>query len=354
MCVHAELVSHRKFRNDGYGDPSAFFNDMQTCLRLPSCDQLIILDCCFSARAFGPNHIGKRKFELMTSAAHNQESPAPKWPNSFTRALHVTLKRLLKDNPKGFCTSHLYREVYHNMPKTDSPRPHLFDQARHSFGKIWLRPQVQSPLPPKAVGDGRYLKLKFRLNEKPDLAVMNELALHLQYLPYVDQIKFEDLCAPKEQIQDFMKMVVQAQKLKPLIRKIHARRQLRKVAALTVHTNQETPSSLIKLHLEQTHHPAYDWSNTERDHDYRPSHSQQTEAQMKKHGTWPADPRKSFPNRSLINDQRLAENQSNSLKARPLPIGSVSQFGGTGGKSFDEHVIGMPCLAPPILLYDFH
>ena len=35
---------YRKFGNsDGLGDPTAFFNDIRTCLRLPRCDQLMIL-----------------------------------------------------------------------------------------------------------------------------------------------------------------------------------------------------------------------------------------------------------------------------------------------------------------------
>lgn len=197
------------------------------------------------------------------------------------------MKRLLEENPKGFCTSHLYREVYHTIPDTTNPKPLLFDQARHSFGRIWLRPQVQSERPPKAVNEGRYLKLTFRLNEKPDLAVMNELALNLQYLPHVDQVRFDDLCAPKEQIADFMNMVIQASKLKPLMRKIHARRQLRKVAKLTGQKHEETPSSLIKLHLEQSSHSAYDWDSTSSDLHYNPVVSQQAQDRMKKSGTWP-------------------------------------------------------------------
>jgi len=247
----------------------------------------VILDCCYSARAFTHEHIGKRKFELLTSAAHNLRSPAPKLPHSFTRALHDTMKRLLEENPKGFCTSHLYREVYHTIPDTTNPKPLLFDQARHSFGRIWLRPQVQSDRPPKAADEGRYLKLTFRLNEKPDLAVMNELALNLQYLPHVDQVRFDDLCAPKEQIADFMKMVIQASKLKPLMRKIHARRQLRKVAEIAGQKHEETPSSLIKLHLAQNSHSAYDWDSASPDLDYNPVVSQQGQDRMKKSGTWP-------------------------------------------------------------------
>lgn len=191
----------RKFSNDGLGDPTAFFSDIRTCLRLPRCDQLMILDCCYAAKAFAREHVGKRKFELLTSSAHDLQSPAPYLEHSFTRALYEAMKRLIKENPKGFTTSHLYREVYHTMPATTpkqkpNPKPLLFDQARHSLGRIWLRPQVLSDQAPKATDEERYLKLTFRLIGSPDLAVINELALHLQYLPHVDQVRFEDLYTP--------------------------------------------------------------------------------------------------------------------------------------------------------------
>lgn len=297
-------LSFRKFDNsEGGGDPTAFFSDIRTCLRLPRCDQLMILDCCYAAKAFAREHIGKRKFELMTSTAHDLESPAPHLPHSFTTTLYDSLKRLIHENPKGFCTSHLYREVYHTMPITEppepsNPKPLLFDQARHSFGKIWLRPQVETDRPPKAKEEGRYLKLTFRLNANPDLAVMNELALHLQFLPHVDQVRFEDLYAPKEQITDFMHLVLQAGKLRPLIRKIHAKRQLRRIAEMrTGEKGIETPPSLLKLTLDQNHHPAYDWSSASEVSDHSPRD------QRRKSGTWP--PAQAIPskNGSLPNCQ---------------------------------------------------
>ncbi|SLM41422.1 hypothetical protein LPUS_12415 [Lasallia pustulata] len=247
-----------KFANDGHGDPTAFFNDIRTCLRLPACDQLVILDCCYAARAFARDHIGKRKFELLTSAAHDLICPAPKLPHSFTRTLNDTMIRLLNDNPNGFSTAHLYREVYHSA---QTVKPLLFDQARHSFGKIWLRPQIGSALP-ESEKEGRFLKLTLKLNAQPDGAVMNELALQLQYLPHVDQVRFEDLYAPREQITDFMRFVVQAQKLRPLMRKFYAKRQLRRVLALKRGDNVAgAPPSLLKLHLEHNPQPAYDWSS---------------------------------------------------------------------------------------------
>ena len=287
------LCGDRKFSNDdGLGDPTAFFNDIRTCLRLPKCDQLMILDCCYAAKAFAKDHVGKRKFELLTSSAHDLESPPPYQDSSFTKALHGAMQRLLRQNPKGFCTSHLYREVYHDMPAAKpsgkrSPKPLLFDQARHSLGRIWLRPQVLNNVPPKASEEGRFLKLTFRLNESPDLAVMNELALQLQFIPYVDQIKFEDLYAPKEQITDFMRLVFLASKLKPLVRKLHARRQLRKFQALAEKIEKKPAASLIESHLQTPDRPACDWSSASRIHDHHPGHIHEFQDGKKKHRTWP-------------------------------------------------------------------
>ena len=293
--------SFRKFSNqDGNGDPTAFFPDVLTCLRLPACDQLLILDCCFAAKAFAREHIGKRKFELLTSAAHDARSPAPHYPNSFTKTLTDALRSLLAANPKGFCTSDLYREAYHTIPLDPATtKPLLFDQSRHNFGKIWLMPQVLSDQPPKTSSEdeeGTFLKLTFRLNKNPDLAVMNELALNLQYLPYVDQIKFEDLYAPKQQIQSFMRAVMQAQKIRPLIRKLQAKRRLQKVTELKAGGNKpKAPDSLLKLHLEQNHHSVYDWSRAKRVSNDDPKNSEQSRNRRKKTSTWPPAQKKSGP-----------------------------------------------------------
>ena len=281
---------YRKFENrDGNGDPTAFFPDVLTCLRLPACDQLLILDCCFAAKAFAREHIGKRKFELLTSAAHDARSPAPKSENSFTKTLTTALRSLLQEHPKGFCTSHLFREVYHTVPT--AIKPLLFDQSRNNLGKIWLMPQVLSNRPPKTniEEEGRFLKLTFRLNEDPNLSVMNELALNLQYLPYVDQIKFEDLYAPREQITNFMKAVIQAQKIRPFIRKMQARRKYQKVAELKTGDNGvEAPESLLKMHVEQNHLPVYDWSHAKRVHDHDPKDSEEARDRREKTRTWPS------------------------------------------------------------------
>ena len=304
MCIaRLNCLCFSKFANDGHGDPTAFFNDIRTCLRLPACDQLVILDCCYAARGFAREHVGKRKLELLTSAAHDLICPAPKLPHSFTRTLNDTLIRLLNDNPNGFSTAHLYREVYHSA---ETVKPLLFDQARHSFGKIWLRPQIRSALP-DSKEEGRFLKLTLKLNAQPEGAVMNELALQLQYLPHVDQVRFEDLYAPRKQITDFMRFVVQTQKLRPLMRKIYAKRQLRRVLALKRGDNVAgTPPSLLKLHLEQKHQPAYDWSSAVREDNHLDNG--RSRDRRKKSGTWPPTRPDTFSTAiSPSNNQLLAE-----------------------------------------------
>lgn len=236
-------------------------------------------------------------------------SPAPNREHSFTRTLYEALKRLIKDNPKGFCTSHLYREVYHTTPATGPskkpvPKPLLFDQARHSYGRIWLRPQVVTERPPKANNEeGRYLKLTFRMNENPDLAVMNELALSLQFLPHVDQIRFDDLYAPKEQIADFMRLVLLASKLKPLVRKMHARRQLKKIRALAENAQEKPPTSLLKMRLENNHRPACDWSSATHVLDHYPDYTHESQDRRKKRRTWPSEQKLLSTNGGTSNGQ---------------------------------------------------
>ena len=168
-----------------------------------------------------------------------------------------------------------------------NPKPLLFDQARHSLGRIWLRPQVQSHQPSKGPEEGRFLKLILRLNESPDLAVMNEIALNLQFLPHVDQVRFEDLYAPKEQITDFMRLVLLASKLKPLVRKLHAKRQRKKLLALGAENKNKPSASLIELHLEKQQRPACDWSSAEQILNHDPKDSQLSQDQRKKNRTWP-------------------------------------------------------------------
>lgn len=258
----------RKEKADADGDPTVFFNDILYCLRLPDCDQLLIIDCCYAARAFVPWHIGKRKFELLTSAGVHDLVPSPTMNGSFTKCLNEVLKRLLTSDPHGFSTSRLHRELFHAFPPKIKPRPHLFDQARQDLGKIWLRPQKETHAPtnPSKEEKGTLLKLslelQLQLNEEPTIDVlMNELARQLQYLPHVDKVDVKGLSAPRRQIENFAQSIVRAQKLRPLIRKIVAKRRLKGLMEMNQPQMVKKPSSIQRMILEQKHHSLYDWSS---------------------------------------------------------------------------------------------
>ena len=270
------LTSHQCRSSSDEDRPISILKYIQEILYLPTCNILVILDCSFSAKSFARWPIGNGYVELLVSAADDARSPAPFLPQSFTSTLYEALKRLLKENPSGFSTSRLYREVYHTMPVTQAPqlpntKPLHFDQSGNGLGKIQLCPQVLQSHKAEHENEGSaYLKLCFQLNQEPNLAVMNELARHFQYLPCVYAIRFDDLYAPKRQITAFMQVVMQAQKLRPFLRKIHTRRQLRKIAELRVSSDRtEIPSSLLKLNLDQNYSIAYDWSSATRDDDHR-------------------------------------------------------------------------------------
>ena len=262
-----------------------FFNDITTCLRLPSCDQIIIVDCCFAATAFAREPIGKQKFELLAAAGPHNKVPAPGQPGSFTHALQIVLRKLLHTNPTGFCTSALYRELFYSIPQDIKTKPMLFDQSRHSYGKIWLRPQEQiSGKAPTIKKEGRYLNLTLQLNEEPNDVVMNDLALTLQYLPHVDQVRFVDLYAPRHQIDSFMRSISMAQKLRPLVRKLQARRDMRKLQqemAQNKHVARRS-ASFLGLLFKPISHPIYDWSSARGPRGLSPARPRQ------KSSTWPS------------------------------------------------------------------
>lgn len=228
------------------------------------------MDCCFAAKAFSPQEIGKRKFELLTSTGVQDKVPGPHMQGSFTQGLNEVLKKLILREPRGFSTSLLYRELFHAFPSPSDdrwlPRPHLFDQARHDLGKIWLRPQkkLDAPINPSQKVNSVHLKLSLQLNAEPDNALMNELARTLQYLPHVDKIDIKDLYAPKRQIENFFRSIVQAQKLRPLIRRLVARRRLKRLTEMNDAPMVKKPQSIQRMLLEQKHHSLYDWSNAEK------------------------------------------------------------------------------------------
>lgn len=266
-------------------------NDILGCCRLPACDQLLIVDCCSAANAFGPEHVGKRKFEMIVSSGCKGEAamvPAPLQVGSFTKSLLQVLRKLLQENKAGFATSQLYRAIFHSIPH--KVKPWHFDQARRDFGRIWLRPMSANVTErPTRENESAYLNLTLKLNQEPNSIAMNQLALQLQYLPHVDLVRFEKLYAPKRQIEDFMYFVRLAAKLRPLIRKVHAKRRLKKLMAQNEKVSQR-PLSLIALYLDQKQSSACDWSSALDDHNPTPTSpltSPSSGNRRKKSFTWP-------------------------------------------------------------------
>ncbi|KAL8692460.1 MAG: hypothetical protein Q9218_002528 [Villophora microphyllina] len=306
-----------KVEADANGDPTLFFNDILGCCRLPACDQLLVLDCCFAANAYGTETIGKRKFEMIVSSGHANRVPAPLHHGSFTKAFSAVLSRLLKENRDGFVTSQLYREIYHSIDHEVKPtvKPWHFDGARRDYGRIWLQPQ-----PPKASKveqaekGGAFLNLTLKLNKEPDSIAMNQLALSLQYLPHVQQIRFEKLYAPRKQIENFMLYVKQAAKLRSLLRMVQTRRRFKKFMALpTKEKVLQRPLSYVKLWMDQPAETPQastcDWSSALDAHN--PSLSP-VSRRRKKSFTWPpveadsSTETKSISNRLFSLEYKLA------------------------------------------------
>ena len=130
------------FRDDGTSDPTGFFENLEMCLRPNTCDQLLILDCGYAGKAFSHEAMGKRKFEILASCAHDDICP----PHGFTTQLSECMQRLLKSSPDGFSISELYRELWHYRSANKcGSRPLHFDESARDYGEIWLRPQRLQP-----------------------------------------------------------------------------------------------------------------------------------------------------------------------------------------------------------------
>lgn len=188
------------------------------------------------------------------------------------------LERLLKEHRKGFSTSQLYRELYHSLPAKPTERPHLFDLAKKTQERIWLRPlQIAHSSEP----DGDILlNVTIRLKVEKDTAeqpenlnvVMNRLAYRLQYLPNVDQISFKYLSAPKARLQEFRRMVLMRQKMMRVLDSARVRLKAKVLKDICKERPdkrlEKPPFNAIKMFLEETPEQrrmgeANDWSSME-------------------------------------------------------------------------------------------
>ena len=261
---HTHIACSRKSEADGEGDPNAFFNDTFNCLRLPHADILLIVDCCFAARAFSKEGLGKRKYELIAAAGPDVYVPSAKHNNSFTHYLCNVFDGLLGENKytSGFPTSELYRRIYHEIDP--SIKPFIFDQSRFDYGKIWLRPQTTDPRPVRPIKEKVTIGLTLQLTDMPDAAKMNELARALQYVPHVDKIEFGKLYAPAKEIQEFFFGMKKAMYVRKIIQRLRQRIEARKRGQNPDYPVSFPPRSLnLRTDVTNGHSQSFDCSQAE-------------------------------------------------------------------------------------------
>lgn len=142
-------------------------------------------------------------------------------------------------------------------------KPWLFDSAKQDHGKIWLRQQGAAPSTNVEVSNGdTRLSLTLRLHQTPHInTVLSQIALKMQYLPHVDEVRVENLYAPQERINHMLGVLSYVQKLRPLIRTACKRRRLKKIReTLTGNDARVCTQNVIRtLFGERTVHPAFDW-----------------------------------------------------------------------------------------------
>lgn len=153
-------------------------------------------------------------------------------------------------------------------------RPHLFDLAKNTQERIWLRPLKTTHLP-ETEGD-IFLNVTIRLKVDEDTAeqrenlnvVMNRLAYKLQYLQDVDQISFKYLSAPKARLQEFRRIVLIRQKLLPILERIRSKlrqKEFKYMFRERANKQLEIPHTAAKMFLEESPEQRrkgkiYDWS----------------------------------------------------------------------------------------------
>ena len=250
MVLNAHASMRSKFSNDGTGDPTVFFENIEMCLRPNACDQLVILDCSYAGKAFSHEAIGRRKFELLASCAHDERAQIHA---SFTKQLSECMQRLLKSNPDGFSTSELYRELYHTYAGKVAgalygTRPLHFDESARDYGKIWLRPQrLQQKA--QTLRDRVFMNVSFALNEYPDRrAATNEIARALRYLPHIQQTRFEKLFDPISTLTRVVKSVIWIQRLSKRMKEMYGARKSRQRDSTTSGAPKRATSQNSYLH----------------------------------------------------------------------------------------------------------
>ncbi|KAF2257627.1 hypothetical protein CC78DRAFT_206179 [Lojkania enalia] len=220
---------------DQFDKTSIRFTEMCELVQNSDVDTLLIIDCCYAAKALNRIQLAGRKCELFCSISEGQVARAAGQEGSFTKVLTDTLAKMIQNDPNGVSTKDLYNAIY--LKQHHNYKPLLFDQSKFDFGKIWLR-----PLPNKvSLGESRQLSardgvateskysidVRFQLTKGITLVELNHLAKKLQYIPHVQRIDFQSMHSPLDDLEELLRTIRAASRLRPLLSRIRERRELR-------------------------------------------------------------------------------------------------------------------------------
>ncbi|KAH8696833.1 hypothetical protein GQ44DRAFT_718969 [Phaeosphaeriaceae sp. PMI808] len=259
--------SPTEIKGDIYtSQPHISFKMIRERIRRTETDILLIVDTCFAAGAYTDQPFGGRKCELFCSIAEKDLAPAPGREWSFTNILTASLIKMVEQFPEGFSTSDLYRQVYQQQHL--ARKPFHFSQSKFDFGKIWLRPFHQKPKDNLASVDSKYtIDVRFHLTKSLDLVQLNKVAKSLQYIPYVQMVKLQNMHSPNDDLRNFIRTVYLANRLRPLLARIRRQIELKKARQLfRTDSSLSSPSVATseRFHVQEPRDVGlYDWSKAQ-------------------------------------------------------------------------------------------
>jgi hypothetical protein len=249
--------------------PQPYINFGAICERLKGSelDMLLIVDSCFAAGAFTNQPFGGRKCELFCSIADWNAARGPGEAGSFTKVLTESLVEMLSEKSQGFSTTDLYGRVYRKQDQAH--KPFLFTQSRRNYEKIMLRPLPPHDKPKtKPETDSKYtIDVRFHLTRSLNLEELNTVVKALQWIPFVQRIKMQNMRSPDDDLSKFIRTVHMANRLRPLLAQIRHRRDYKQAKQLR-RTDTSSPTSPTAgttsehfLGKEPRNVELFDWSN---------------------------------------------------------------------------------------------
>jgi hypothetical protein len=245
--------------------PHISYREFCAKIKTSETDMLLVVDSCHAAAAYTDEPFGGRKCELFCSIAEKDWARGPGEEGSFTEMLNTTLGEMIRETPEGFSTSDLYRRIYKKQHKQS--KPSYFIQSKLDFGRIWLRPCQQKDQVAEALDDSKYtIDVRFHLTKSLDMMELNQVVKALQWIPFVQMVKMQNMHSPGDDLNDFIRTVYLASRMRPVLTRV--RRKLEQQRARQLRQSDSSPPSPTKPTSEQFHLHLprdvglFDWSDT--------------------------------------------------------------------------------------------